>query len=117
MDGTGSGIYMTNNLTGSCRVWNTQIELADLGKMGDVEHLRQTHTIRHSPVHLMRANELWWMTDRTPHEALSFSIPTFRRFFRLVTSEVDVWYSAHSTHNFSVPLPDRVRIIHGHKFR
>ncbi|KAI9327833.1 hypothetical protein DFJ73DRAFT_964656 [Zopfochytrium polystomum] len=64
------------------------------------------------------AQELVWLTDRTPHEALPVREKVFRQFFRLVTSKVTVWYAAHSTRNDErgvVPQSD-VQIVEGDKF-
>ena len=44
-------------------------------------------------------NRLYWLTDRTPHESLPLEKTQRRQFFRLVSSEVSVWYSKHSTPN------------------
>ena len=45
-------------------------------------------------------------------------IHSFRRqYFRLVTSEVSVWYEEHSTPNpIGIKPPDSVKIIKGNKF-
>jgi len=47
----------------------------------------------------LQANELIWMTDRTPHESVPLEIAQPRQFFRLVTGGIDTWYAAHSTAN------------------
>ena len=39
-----------------------------------------------------------------------------RQYFRLVTSQVSVWYADHSTPNPLVSLPDDVQVIKGNKF-
>ncbi|KAI9318290.1 hypothetical protein DFJ73DRAFT_344285 [Zopfochytrium polystomum] len=66
----------------------------------------------------LAAHELVWMTDRTPHEALPTRERVFRQFFRLVTSNVTVWYADHSTRNDErgVVPPKGVRVVHGDKF-
>ncbi|KAI9359317.1 hypothetical protein DFJ73DRAFT_817841 [Zopfochytrium polystomum] len=60
-----------------------------------------------------------WMTDRTPHESVPIEVPgTFRQYFRLVTSQVSVWYEEHSTKNeLGVVPPETVVIVKGDKFR
>jgi hypothetical protein len=45
----------------------------------------------------LKKNEIVWLTDRTPHESLPVKKDCFRQFFRLVTSDVTLWYSKHST--------------------
>ncbi len=64
----------------------------------------------------MFANQLIWLTDRTPHEALPQEHDGCRQFFRLVTSKISVWFEEHSTPNPMVPLPEYVEVIRGSKF-
>jgi hypothetical protein len=64
----------------------------------------------------LQANELIWMTDRTPHEALPQQSSGNRQFFRLVMPSVSHWFAKHSTANPKVPLPDHVKVIEGDKF-
>ena len=61
---------------------------------------------------------MYWITDRTPHEALLLNKGTYRQFFRLVTSEVSFWFQDHSTKNSLgvVPDPKFARILEGSKF-
>jgi len=47
----------------------------------------------------IQANELFWMTDRTPHASMPLKAGTPRQFFRLVAGDIDRWYAAHSTPN------------------
>ena len=55
---------------------------------------------------------------RTPHESLPLQERTFRQFFRLVTSEVSVWYKDHSTPNplDITPDPAVTKTVIGNKF-
>ena len=64
----------------------------------------------------LKANEIAWLTDRTPHEGLPQKKGAHRQFFRLVTSNISVWFQQHSTPNPKVPLPGFVRIIQDDKF-
>ena len=58
-----------------------------------------------------------WITDCTPHESLPLKAETSRQYFRLVTSEVSVWYADHSTPNpLGIKPPENVKIVHGNKF-
>jgi hypothetical protein len=43
----------------------------------------------------LKAGELCWLTDRTPHMPLPASLKTHRQFFRVVTEGVNVWYAKH----------------------
>ena len=58
------------------------------------------------------------MTDRTPHESLPLDETTYRQFFRLVTSQVSLWYEDHSTPdpNGVKPDPSVTSIVRGDKF-
>lgn len=105
------GIYMASNLDDTCAVWDTKVE--EMGLRGDVEHLR-AHL--GTGVH-MKAGELWWMTDRTPHESLPLQSQAHRQYFRYVTSGISAWYEAHSTKNPLGVVPSaNVRILRENKF-
>jgi len=113
------GIYMASNVQDSCRIWGCKILEATaeenvIGNMGDIEHLRYylTNSV------CMEENRLYWFTDRTPHESLPLTARTYRQFFRLVTSQVSVWFEDHSTKNplGIVPDPNITRIVRGSKF-
>merc|ERR1712032_1600305 len=85
-----------------------------IGHLGNCEHLREFL----GPGTKLKAGQLCWFTDRTPHESLPLPKGTKRQFFRLVTSHVDVWYADHSTANPTGVKPgERTRIIHGSKFK
>ena len=63
------------------------------------------------------AGEVVWMTDCTPHESLPLKAGTSRQYFRLVTSDVSVWYADHSTPNpLGIVPEEEVKIVHGNKF-
>mmetsp|Transcript_56404 Transcript_56404/g.167885 ORF Transcript_56404/g.167885 Transcript_56404/m.167885 type:complete len:458 (+) Transcript_56404:52-1425(+) len=91
------GIYMASSVTDSCEVWDAKIDQPEevVGRMGDLEHMRELlgEGIR------MKAGELYWLSDETPHESLPLPEETYRQYFRLVTSAVSVWYEQHSTAN------------------
>ena len=55
---------------------------------------------------------------RTPHQSLPLETSTYRQFFRLVTSEVSLWYRDHSTPNpLGVqPDPALTKVVAGDKF-
>ena len=55
---------------------------------------------------------------RTPHESLVLPERAYRQFFRLVTSQVSLWYKDHSTPNpLGVePDPAITRTVRGDKF-
>jgi len=91
------GIYMCSNVSDSCAVYKASIKNPSeiVGKLGSIEHLREFL----DPPDFMKSSEIWWITDKTPHEAKAMKTDLNRQFFRLVTSEVSVWYSKYSTPN------------------
>jgi hypothetical protein len=70
--------------------------IEDVGVLGDCEQYREL--LGNSGV-TMQANRLYWITDQTPHESLPVEERVYRQFFRLVTSDVSLWYEAHSDYN------------------
>ena len=61
--------------------------------------------------------EMVWITDCTPHESLPLPAGKSRQYFRLVTSDVSVWYADHSTPNpLGIVPPENVKIVSGNKF-
>ena len=118
-NGREGGIYMSCNMDRSCEIWNCRVdENAAIGKLGDLEHLRTT--LKDYGVHrqYMRAGRLYWITDRTPHESLPVRKSGVRQFFRIVTSQLSLWYAEHSTSNplGVVPDPAITKIVYGSKF-
>jgi hypothetical protein len=115
------GIYMASNVPNSCKVWNCKILPPDdnspdvIGEHGDIEHLR---AFLPSSCEVMDANIVYWLTDRTPHEALPLSEGTYRQFARVVTSQLTYWHEEHNTKNplGVVPDPNITKIIKGSKF-
>jgi len=108
------GIYMASSVDGTTQVWDSIIEkhedVAD--RHGGIECLRPYL----GKGRTLKANELCWFTDRTPHEALPVPHDTHRQFFRLVIGKIGAWYAQHSTANpFGVP-PD-CPILHTNKFQ
>lgn len=110
------GIYMASTLSDSCRVWNARIaKPCDVvGHLGDIEHLRGFLDAGST----MKKNELFWITDATPHESLPLKENQYRQYFRFVTSDVTVWYEKHSTTNRLgiKPDPRMTQIISEDKF-
>jgi hypothetical protein len=109
------GIYMASSVSNTTRVWPFIIdkheEIAD--SHGGIECLRPYL----GDGYTLKAGELCWFTDRTPHESLPLPENTHRQFFRLVVGKIDIWYTQHSTPNpLGVEVPDDVQIIHTNKF-
>lgn len=98
------GVYMAST-DGACNVWDEFIEERDAhgGCSPKTIGLK------------MKPSTLYWMTDRTPHQALSSEIGTKRQFFRLVSDEISVWYSQHNTKNPTGVVPN-CEIVDFNKF-
>eukprot|EP00092_Neocalanus_flemingeri_P051338 GFUD01059675.1.p1 GENE.GFUD01059675.1~~GFUD01059675.1.p1 ORF type:complete len:381 (+),score=98.56 GFUD01059675.1:41-1183(+) len=109
------GIYLASSMSSSCKAWNCKVAPKGVGRLGDIEHLRGALP---GPGQELQAGQLYWITDRTPHESLALSEGSYRQFFRLVTSQVSLWYKNHSTHNpLGVePDPSITRVVVGDKF-
>ena len=133
---------MASSVENSCKAWNCKIvpeEEVDngacgndvagessggrrkgsneaIGRLGSIEHLR--HLLPEELALTMKANRLYWMTDRTPHESLPLKSGTYCQFYRLVMSQVSLWYEDHSTPNPNGVKPDSkvTRIVKGDKF-
>lgn len=108
------GIYMASTVDDSCAIWPVTIEnpakISD--KHGGIEHMRP---VLGDPT-LLKANQMCWFTDRTPHESLPLKAPAtdpeakmvYRQFFRLVAGPISVWYAKHNTPNPLGIEPDAV---------
>jgi len=109
------GIYIASNQPNSCRAWDCRVAVNAIGRLGDVEHMRGVMPESGTD---LEAGRLYWLTDRTPHESLPLQKGAFRQFFRLVTSQVSLWYADHSTPNPLGVQPDPAitRIVVGDKF-
>ena len=55
---------------------------------------------------LLEPSQVYWMSDRVPHESLPMKKTTMRQFFRIMTSEVQFWFQEHYTANPMGVLPD-----------
>lgn len=132
------GIYMASNVHGSCDLWPILIKRSNevIWKHGDISHLKSSlkyvcdmHSNiksttsrgrpRRAPVapRKMEADKLYWLTDRTPHEAVAVNYPAHRQFFRLVTSNISFWFEDHATPNrLGIELPKDVVKLSGNKF-
>ncbi|KAJ3141902.1 hypothetical protein HK100_005816 [Physocladia obscura] len=117
------GIFMASSIPDSCAIWPCVIDNvsnAGVDSLGSMEHLRAaleraSKDQDDAEVFLQPANRLVWITDRTPHESLPVKRRVFRQYFRLVTSNVNVWYADHSTPNPLGVLPS-CQVIKGNKF-
>lgn len=96
---------MASTVDSSCAIWPLLIdnpkEVSD--RHGGIENMR--HLL--GAPRVLKANEMCWFTDRTPHESLPLQAPindpdakhVYRQFFRLVVGPISVWYSKHNTPN------------------
>eukprot|EP01063_Lacrimia_lanifica_P005627 TRINITY_DN13382_c0_g1_i1.p1 TRINITY_DN13382_c0_g1~~TRINITY_DN13382_c0_g1_i1.p1 ORF type:complete len:349 (+),score=100.24 TRINITY_DN13382_c0_g1_i1:120-1166(+) len=116
------GIYFGSNVSNSCVAYESQViahpETGEevIGLHGDVSHLNQQGLL--GDKRELVANMIYWITDRTPHESLPLAEGTHRQWFRIVTSNVSLWFKDHSTANPNgvVPDPAVTKIVAGNKF-
>lgn len=101
------GLYMANSVPLSCALYDARITDTQFGGAVSDEQIAGIDPL------LMPANNVFWLHDRTPHESLPCSGK--RQFFRLVTSEVSMWFSKHSTPN-PLGIQPNARIIDRDKF-
>lgn len=99
------GLYIWST-DGGTRIWDCQVE--DRGPHGEVPE-PGCKSFRCDP------RKLYWMTDRTPHEALPAESSGPRTFFRLVSSNVTAWYARHNTAN-PLGVEPGCPITHADKF-
>jgi len=103
------GLYIANSVPNSCVLYDARVEDTEFGgavsdeQLGDVACAFMPH------------DNIFWLHDRTPHASLPVS-NTPRQFFRLVTSDVSLWFAKHSTSN-PLGVQPTARIIHEDKFQ
>ena len=96
------GIFLASNVASSTRVWPALVDNSEELARNGCERLRP-HL---GEATLLDANQLCWITDRTPHESVAIDRDVHRQFFRLVVGPVGVWYSKHNTENPLGVRPD-----------
>ena len=98
------GIYMASNIEDSCHIWPVLVDNPEkiTDKHGGLEQYR--HHL--GPPTSLYGNQLYWFTDRTPHESVVLTHTTYRQFFRLVAGKISVWYAQHNTPNPLGVVPD-----------
>jgi hypothetical protein len=105
--GGSGGLYLANSVDDSCILYDANIDETPFGGAVSGEQVANARSV------LMPADNVFWIHDRTPHASLPCR--GSRQFFRLVTSEVSVWFSKHSTPN-RLGIQPAARIIHSDKF-
>jgi hypothetical protein len=99
------GIWMCSNVANTGAVYDATIEDPQdvTDDHGGIEHLREIMEQKGCTRRLLGANEMCWITDRTPHESLPLPSeveqPVIRQFFRVVVGRITIWYSKHNTPN------------------
>jgi len=127
------GLYMASTIANTCVVYHALVDKVSTDDEGGCEHLRHLFPPEGADFHerqnradgrinrnrnyrrkfsrSMEANELVWMTDRTPHEVIPQTEREYRQFFRLVTSSLSIWNKARSTTNENIELPSHVLVV------
>lgn len=100
--GRKEGIYIASSVTNTTRIWNE--EATDIAEGGSLDHKAQVYDQKEATD--LKAGQLAWMTDKTPHASLPIPKPTHRQFFRLVTPNIGAWFQNKSTHNPTGVKPD-----------
>lgn len=106
-----SGVWMVSNMSGTTRVWNTEVDREDLGVFGEVAE-DSLKGIKHKD---LDAGIIVHMSDRTPHAALPAPEDGIRHYVRVVGPYVSVWFEDDNTTNPACPVPDEVMLINGSK--
>lgn len=109
------GIFMASSVSNTGAVWDALVDKKCRGivdRHGGCEYLRPLL----GKGTKLKAGELIWMTDCTPHEALPQETSCYRQFFRVVSPYISHWFSEHCTSNPKVDLPTSVKIVTGNKF-
>jgi hypothetical protein len=91
---------------GATRLWDT-LDF-DGGRLGELQEPGESSIS-------LRPSQLYWMTDRTPHEGITATTTAYRQFFRLTAHDLGVWYSQHNTQN-PLGVPPGCPISHQNKF-
>ena len=100
------GVYMSSSVPDSEKVWNYQVNDESLEwelENGNVESIRERLP---GQGELLKPGQVYWMSDRAPHESLPMTQTTMSQFFRITTSEVGFWYKDQYTANPLGVLPD-----------
>jgi len=114
--GMEGGIFMMSSIDDSCELYNCYIDDNCIGPLGSIEHMKYDIEKERNIIKTS-ANELIWITDRTPHRSVPLKQGQYRQFFRLVTSNVSIWYENHSTTNPLGILPGpNTKIVTMNKF-
>ncbi|CAJ1958776.1 unnamed protein product [Cylindrotheca closterium] len=109
------GIFMASSVGNTSEVWDALVDKNHPGivdRHGGCEYLRPLI----GKGTKLKAGELIWMTDCTPHEAIPQVTPGYRKFFRVVSPCITHWYADHNTSNPKVEIPESVTIVKGNKF-
>lgn len=97
-------IFLASNLHHSTAVWDENIE--DSGELWDCSHLG----LKMKDAYKLKAGELLWMHDKTPHASLKVKEDTHRQFLRIVWPQVSHWFRWDNTDN---PLMDYIDVRGG----
>jgi hypothetical protein len=106
--GAGGGLFIANSVDDSCVLYDAHVMDTPFGGAVRDDQIEDAATL------VMPANNLFWLHDRTPHASLPVRNRN-RQFFRLVTSEVSLWFALHSTAN-PLGVQPTAEIVHADKF-
>lgn len=101
-----SGVFMASN-DGSCRIYDCLAD--DVDEHGSMDNYPDIKSEQ------MKPNFLYWLTDRTPHEALKVDRNVKRQYIRVVSDKIGVWWAKHSTAN-PLGIQPNCKILNHSKF-
>lgn len=114
------GIYMATNIQNAYVVWDCMVVTKMIGDLGDIEYLRKSLPKDNygDMRNLLGRHTLYWMTKKTPYEALPMIEDGWVIFFRVVTHQLSFWNEQYCTPNPNgvVPDPKITKIIKKSKF-
>jgi len=106
------GTYMASSVSDAYEVWDALVDKTVPGivdEHGGCEQLRNLI----GPATRVKANQLVWMTDCTPHMEVPRQKSGYRQFCRLVVTNISHWFADRSTPNPLVCLPEDVIVVYG----
>lgn len=110
------GIIIWSDVPETTKIYNCIVKDEHIGEGGDLGYMREIIEESDNSITNL-GGELIYITDHTPHEALPMKESGYRRFFRLVFGEIDVWYAQHSTPNPLGFTPAKTtKILYENKF-
>ena len=101
------GLYIASTVDKTTRIFDCSVEPTHFH--GAMEEYPD------APSEELKANTLYWLHDKVPHEVLPMKEAQYRQFFRLISEDLHGWYAKHNTPNPYGVQPS-APILYGSKF-